>query len=159
MHLDFFGRKLATLGEPCGSCGSCSPLPTRPVVFGFVGVFVSIQWPGWSMLLTCFPWSVRVVAAASGMDTVTLEGGPSTVFALFLSLMALLSHSPCVGSQQLLGSYNWPVLWSVLSSGPNKLSLGPTQLNSRPFAEGALSQAVEVCPDPGGSRVSPGSAC
>lgn len=36
-------------------------------------------------MLPCFPWSVRVWwllirAAVSGMDTVTLEGGPSTGF-------------------------------------------------------------------------------
>ena len=74
--------------------GSFSPLPTRPVVFWFVGVFVSVQWPGWSILLTCFPWSVRVVAAASGVDTVTLdrEVVPARSLSLFLSLMALLSR-------------------------------------------------------------------
>ena len=84
---------------------------------------------------------------------------PARALSLLLSLMAWLSRSPCAGSQQLLGYYNWPVVCPFIRTLCNKLSLGPTQLNSRPFAEGALSQAVEVCPDPGGSRVSPGSAC
>lgn len=162
MHRDFFGRKLATLGGTCGSCGWILFTPPHQACCILVCWCVCVCSVAWLVYIAdMFPLECESGGCSFGRGHghPGQGGGPSTVFVTVSFPDGPVEPSPCVGSQQLLGSYNWPVLWSVLSLGPNKLSLGPTQLNSRPFAEGALSQALEVCPDPGGSRVSPRSAC